>query len=185
MKTCSACLRTLPADGFHRDSRTADGRRNQCKECRCAATKAWYDDTKPERTRRRIESFQANPERRRAWDRDRYRRDREKRVALAAESVKRRRERMLAGEYDRTLNRDSLRERDGDNCFYCDKLLSFETVGWGEHPADQATVEHLVRISEGGAHTFDNAVLACWPCNISRGTRGWQAWRDEVRYVGA
>lgn len=185
MKTCTTCQQTLPIDAFHRDSRTVDGRRNQCKTCRCSAVKEWYDSTKPEREKRRKESFKANPERRREWDRARYQRDREKRLALANEQAKVRRARLREAERDEGISRDSLRARDGDTCFYCGRTMSFAKGEHGRHHPDQATIEHLVRISAGGTHTWGNVVLSCWRDNIQRGRRSWDAWRDEVRGVAA
>ena len=180
MKQCTECLEVLPISGFHRDSRTADGRRSQCKPCRRTKVNAWYGDTKAERKRVRDATFAANPERRRAWDRERYRRDRDKRLPIATENAKARRAKMLAGEYDKNVTRESLRERDGDECFYCGSVMDFRKVGHGEHPKGQATIEHLVRVADGGSHTFDNTVLACFHCNIGRGQRDWTEWNGSL-----
>lgn len=45
-------------------------------------------------------------------------------------------------------------ERDGSNCFYCDKPLS-----------DDITIEHLIPLSGGGKNTLSNMVLAHEKCN--------------------
>lgn len=176
MKTCTTCGETLPLSQYHRDSRSADGYRAQCKRCRCAAVKEWYDATKPERKRRRDEAFEANPERRRAWDRERYQRDRDKRLEQAIEQALKRRASMREREYDEGITRKALRRRDGDQCFYCGTVLDFTKVGHGDHPESQATIEHLHRISDGGTHTWANVVLACWRCNSGRGNRDWRSW---------
>lgn len=36
---------------------------------------------------------------------------------------------------------------------------------------DMATIEHLTPLARGGEHTFENTVLACRFCNISRGAK--------------
>lgn len=30
------------------------------------------------------------------------------------------------------------------------------------------TIDHVIPISQGGAHALDNVVPACWPCNLSK-----------------
>lgn len=178
MKTCSSCGQTRPLTEFHRDSRSADGRRGQCKPCRLASVKDWYEATRPERKRVRDTAHAVNPERRRALDRERYQRDRDKRLPAASQQARARRAALVSRPRDIGITREALRERDGDACFYCAKTLSFTTVGHGGHPHDQATVEHLTRIADGGADTWGNVVLACWECNIARGKRPWAAWRE-------
>jgi 5-methylcytosine-specific restriction endonuclease McrA len=58
-------------------------------------------------------------------------------------------------------------ERDGMNCTYCG-VLTVEKHGdrrlW-------PTMDHVIPLSKGGAHSMDNAVLACWSCNTSKGNR--------------
>lgn len=40
--------------------------------------------------------------------------------------------------------------------------------GEGSRPDNLATLEHVVPISAGGEHTWENVVLACWRCNITK-----------------
>lgn len=48
-------------------------------------------------------------------------------------------------------------------------LMDFESRSRGDlRPDNLATVEHVIPISAGGEHTWENVVLACWHCNISR-----------------
>ncbi len=55
----------------------------------------------------------------------------------------------------RRSRRAALRARDGDQCFYCDKLLTDA----------EASLEHLLPQSADGPHHLANLVLACAPCN--------------------
>lgn len=55
-----------------------------------------------------------------------------------------------------TVNR--LRERDGDNCFFCRKPL-----------ADEVTIEHLIALAHGGPNHISNLFLAHRECNQRAG----------------
>lgn len=55
------------------------------------------------------------------------------------------------------LNRRNLAGRDGGRCAYCSERGS--------------TIDHVVPRSRGGAHRWDNVVLACLPCNSRKGDR--------------
>ena len=114
----------------------------------------------------------ASPDRARAYDAMRYERDREKRIALATDAVHRRRQRVKDSRPDRGITRAALRAIHGDDCRYCGVTMTFETARKGEFRPDLATIEHLIPLSKGGAHTFENTCLACWECNIRRGNRG-------------
>ena len=45
--------------------------------------------------------------------------------------------------------KEKLFERDGDKCFYSNKIMSYE----------EATIEHLIPLSKGGKNNIDNLVL--------------------------
>ena len=36
---------------------------------------------------------------------------------------------------------------------------------------DMATIEHLIPLARGGEHTWENTVLACRHCNISKNAK--------------
>lgn len=50
--------------------------------------------------------------------------------------------------------RAKLRERDGDDCFYCGLKLG-----------DDETFEHLLELNQGGKNSINNGVLAHTECN--------------------
>lgn len=62
-----------------------------------------------------------------------------------------------------------LMRRDNSVCHLCGKKTR-----WGQGPLGSMypTIDHLVPISKGGEHTWQNVALACRRCNISRGNRG-------------
>ena len=52
-----------------------------------------------------------------------------------------------------------LLKRDGNKCFYCNKILSDTNI----------TIEHLLSISHGGNNNINNLILCHSKCNISVG----------------
>lgn len=79
-------------------------------------------------------------------------------------------------EYERMLNVQLGLQK--CRCFYCPSPLtrSRRARKWDyarERAADvrAATVDHLVPFSLGGATDPDNIVLACLPCNMTKGDR--------------
>ena len=53
----------------------------------------------------------------------------------------------------------------------CGVQMTFRAPRKGEYLPMLATIEHIVPVSKGGTHTWDNVTLACWRCNIARGNR--------------
>ena len=45
---------------------------------------------------------------------------------------------------------------------------------------DMATIEHLIPLARGGEHTFENTVLACRFCNISRGAKSQEEFEKSL-----
>jgi len=60
----------------------------------------------------------------------------------------------------------ALSYRDGWTCHYCNTLL-----GWGHPNVSHPEVEHKIPRSLGGTNDLENLVLACGPCNQSKGTK--------------
>lgn len=70
--------------------------------------------------------------------------------------------------------RRTLRQRDGDFCFFC-----------GQPLGNNATIEHLIPLSAGGPDTLQNMVLAHRECNNQAGSMTVTekiALRDEKRF---
>ena len=68
------------------------------------------------------------------------------------------------------LQRKRLRRRDGDACCWCGRDMLFADSGvdnWVNHP-DQATLEHVIPLSDGGGHDDENCKLAHKACNYAR-----------------
>lgn len=175
-RACNVCDQRLPLESFPKDGGGTGGRRSNCPDCHSAKSRAWYAANRERQAARQLERRNANVEQHRQWDMERYERDREKRIALATQQAHKRRLRMLAGEYDRTVTRTNLRHQYGDQCFYCSTVMDFATYTHQTKPANLASIEHVWPISKGGGHTWDNVVLACLSCNLRKNARTIDEW---------
>lgn len=71
--------------------------------------------------------------------------------------------------FNRSKARKRLRQRDGDLCCWCHHRMSFDYPPLGvKRPDNLATIEHVIPLSEGGAHDEGNMALACQRCNTTR-----------------
>ena len=60
-----------------------------------------------------------------------------------------------------------LRERDGDNCRYCGKI-----VNWSDRKGPNGgTYDHITPIASGGKDRMENLVVCCRSCNSRKGAR--------------
>ena len=72
------------------------------------------------------------------------------------------------GQFDADIDIYKLIERDGGCCYLCgdDVLFSYNF----NHPK-YPTIEHVVPISKGGTHSWDNVMVACRDCNTRKKTK--------------
>lgn len=63
-------------------------------------------------------------------------------------------------------------ERDGYVCAYCGRPLCCPCA----LTADPAVLDHVLPLGRGGPDTDENILLACWPCNSSKGDRTPSEW---------
>lgn len=86
----------------------------------------------------------------------------------AYEGARRRRATLRGRKSDKGITHSALRDRDGDKCAYCHRTMDFEARGRGAYRPDFASIDHVLAIKRGGTHTWDNVVLACLRCNMSK-----------------
>lgn len=67
--------------------------------------------------------------------------------------------------YDPHVGLDALIERDGLICNMCGIECSTEDDAWGTYGPTYPTLDHIVPLSKGGSHTWDNVQLLCGNCN--------------------
>lgn len=78
-----------------------------------------------------------------------------------------RRAQMYGSEWDPGITRAALREIHGDACMYCGVDMDFMERGRKQAPT-RATVEHIIPLSRGGSHTWENMAIACSKCNCTK-----------------
>jgi len=61
----------------------------------------------------------------------------------------------------RQPNRRGVYDRDHGDCAYCGRKILFQ----------EATLDHVIPLSAGGASTWENLVNCCAPCNQRKGGR--------------
>ena len=71
------------------------------------------------------------------------------------------------GQYDADIDIYKLIERDGGHCYLCgdDVLFSYHY-----NDPKYPTIEHVMPISKGGTHSWDNVKVACRECNTRKST---------------
>lgn len=178
-RACNECDRRLPPESFPKDGGGTGGHRASCPDCHSAKSRAWYAANRERQAARQLERRRANLEQHRQWDMERYERDRAKRIELATAQSHKRRLRLAQAEHDRTVTRTNLRKQYGDQCFYCECDMDFGRYKRGQTPRNLASIEHVTPISRGGTHTWDNVVLACLRCNISKNATPIDEWLER------
>lgn len=63
------------------------------------------------------------------------------------------------------LNRKYIFERDNYKCYLCGIDVVLSKI----YREDQATIDHVIPMSKGGSHTYDNVKACCNKCNSKKG----------------
>lgn len=178
LRICKACGEGKPFTEFHLDKAGTDGYRAQCKPCRNSYMSGYYDANRDARMAYEQDRRTNRPEHMRALDMARYERDKDKRVELASKHSHIRRARLRETEVDAAVTVKSLRKMHGDDCCYCGVTMDFKVRARSEGIArNRASLEHVLPLSRGGTHTFDNAALACHHCNVSKNRKTVEEWK--------
>ena len=170
-RTCSECDLRQPIANFHKDKNATDGFRSKCKKCRLNTVKKWYAENQPRQLERHRKAYERDIEKIRVRDSARYEKDKPKRLELASEHSQLRRARKAKAVRERGISRLALRKLFGDNCYYCGVLMDFTPAKDRKFKKNHASIEHLVPLSKGGNHTWENVVLACHSCNTQKNAK--------------
>lgn len=179
LRVCKACGVAKPESEYHKDKGGSDGLRAQCKPCRNGYMAGYYEENREAKVDYERSRRLNNGDHMRAWDRARYESQREKRIAIAEQYGHVRRARLANVESEPGVTVKRLRKDLGDGCCYCGVLMDFVPRKRGEGISPRrATLEHVIPISRGGTHTFDNASLACHSCNTSKNNKPLLEWLE-------
>lgn len=78
---------------------------------------------------------------------------------------------------DITVTLPRLIKRDGWECKRCGTTCQMPK---GLNTPDEATVDHVIPISKGGPHTWDNVQLLCRECNTAKRDTDWQVFNSAA-----
>jgi 5-methylcytosine-specific restriction endonuclease McrA len=151
-KVCYKCEQLLPLTAFGPTTQESlDGLKGYCRECDAAYHKERFDE---------------NPEKVHATQRQ----WRQTNPGSFKASIARRRSRIQNLPCE-DVNPITLADRDNWTCWICDYLID-KTIQWSDDWSINRwyrTIDHIVPLSRGGHHTYDNTRIAHWYCNVTRG----------------
>lgn len=146
-KTCPKCGTIKKRDGFYEAKSRTDGLRSWCSECVKVAAKE-YSHLHKEIYRKRAKKYKE-------LHREAYRDHQHKRQALKYQTQ------------SEPINEKVVYLRDGWICQHCKKRVDKRL----KHPNPMcASLDHIIPLTKGGSHTYDNVQLAHLQCNVNKHT---------------
>jgi 5-methylcytosine-specific restriction endonuclease McrA len=195
-KSCATCGEFKPLDSFYREKRVKDGRRGSCKACeserprdsskRASCNRAhyranrdalkakallrYYANREAELARMR-EAYTFNREVRLARQREWYWANREAAIATAAAWQKANPERVRARTARRRAQRLALPHEDIESAVVFDRDGGLCGICGNPVDSNDWHLDHIVPLSRGGHHTYENVQVSHPFCNLSKGAR--------------
>ncbi len=189
-KTCKKCLETKPMTEFYRNRQARDGRQSRCKKCQCAYNAQWrtanpeylaqWRTANPEYDARwRAANAEQIRESQAQWRAENPEKVREYKVKWRFENpvsyrdgtIRRqgeRRARKAGNPVEQGISASVLLELQGGICYLC--LEHIDLSLQYPHPAS-LSVDHVLPISKGGGHTWDNTRACHLGCNFAKGSK--------------
>jgi 5-methylcytosine-specific restriction endonuclease McrA len=65
--------------------------------------------------------------------------------------------------------------RDDFTCYLCGRRAdehAYISRAWDNYVPNPLypTLDHIIPLSRGGSHSYDNTACACWECNLAKGS---------------
>lgn len=165
---CKVCVREISASRKEYKRAWDAAHKNELNE----RSRQWAMDHKEKRSEISRKSYLKNRDKALEWKRKYYQENKEKyaewerraheknpHIHLAAKS------RYMARQHGCEVipyDRKAVYERDGGRCRYCGKATK--------------AVDHVLPLSRGGPDSFENVVLCCHSCNVSKNNRTVEEW---------
>ncbi len=162
MKKCTACQEIKDLELFYKRSKSPDGRQDRCKEC-CVTLNRKYRQENPEKVLQGVQDWRRrNPDKYKDYVKQWEQENKEtRRNVYSRHKQVRRALKKTNGAVDSNITTQSVFERDQGICGICRLECS----------RNEASVDHIIPLSKGGTHTWDNIQLAHMLCNIKKGNR--------------
>lgn len=169
-KRCSCCKVTKPIEEFYRKRAKPDGHQCWCKVCaaekdrrygashrsiRNATLRLWRTANPDKAREHKVRYDTAHADQKR----ESLRRWRHQNPEKVLDMERRRRARKRDAPIVERFDAHAIYKRDGWRCHICKKKVAKK----------QASLDHLIPLSQGGSHTSDNVALAHRRCNSKRG----------------
>lgn len=95
---------------------------------------------------------------------------RESRKRRGVQDNHRHRAKKNGGEYDPSVTLKRLVERDGLRCAICGEMCDWNDHSWSKYSGPMyPSIDHIIPMSKGGGHTWDNVQVAHIMCNSLKG----------------
>lgn len=162
MKTCTRCGEAKSLACFNKRSAMKDGHRSQCRDCQSLGAKKYYQANR-EKELARAAVKNRTPEareRKRDWNHrnhDYFSERQRVRRALVKSN----------GPVD-SIDKLTVWRRDHKTCQLCDAVIDI-TLRFPD--MQSMTVDHIIPLTKGGTHTWDNVQAAHFLCNTKKGNR--------------
>lgn len=164
IKICSKCLEFKPFTEFFNQPATSDGKHSHCKDCMRTFYRLKAQNNEEHRLKLNDNA--------RGWHREHrlesninqaiWRSNNpEAQKAIMDRSSHIRRANLNSVPFDRSITLKDLHERDEGICQICFEVCNIE----------DSEIDHVIPISRGGSHTWDNVQLAHGSCNRSKGNK--------------
>lgn len=147
-KKCTKCKETKTSDNFNRCNLYGSGLQEKCRSCDNKWVSEWDKANAEAVKKKQADWYKNNP--------DKVHAKRTKRRLLKSEA------------YVEHVEISVLRERDGDNCIVCKEPIDFSL---SNRDPMMVSLEHVVPLSKGGTHSYDNTALSHLRCNMSKGVK--------------
>lgn len=72
---------------------------------------------------------------------------------------------------DKGITIEKLIQRDGSKCYLCGKETNFSDDRWGWYGPNYPTIDHVIPLSKGGKHSWNNVKVCCGRCNAEKGCK--------------
>lgn len=162
---CKWCKQDKPSKAFAYQSYIrVDGTRilkTKCKECCNTYGQIYYRAHKSEHLKRGRSWNEQNRNRRRELDRARYARNPEAAKARHTDHNRRRRALKYVSKCESGITMDKVYLRDKGICGICKSICARK----------EASLDHIIALSNKGPHTWNNIQLAHFNCNAQKGNR--------------
>ena len=177
MRTCRTCGSNKSPSDYHRDRSRKDGLCSDCKECKKALSRAYYQANHARELARARAKQAAHPDyakyqqqkmyRWRAANRERDRETAKKSMRIWRESHPELARAKWHARRAQVKSSPAIARRITallkEPCAYCGAT-------------ENMSIDHVIPLSRGGMHTEDNLLPACRSCNSSKGQKQLDEW---------